>query len=448
MCPEIILFGHQILVYDLMLVLGYCLAAGYFFQAGVNLKLSKSWLIFILLSGFLVQLYGGILLPFFYRKFILHQNPAFTLLQGCPGRYFHSSFLAILSYFVLISFALKWPVKKILDNLIFSTLIMSAIGRIGCLAQGCCIGKPSTLPWAIKFPFSPTVAVHPTQAYMFFSELAILLMLALLRTRRRYDGEIFWTGVFFYSLYRFTIEFFRVNPVFLYGLTPAQVFSIITLSISGLYLYCKRFGLAQGKQAFVVWPLALGLILFAPLPYLGILLLVIAMAAAFFFRDPERNIPSSAKTILSPADGRITEINFSNNAPMTNGPYCLISIYLSLFNVHVNRAPVSGVVESITHSPGKFNFAFSKNAAAENENNLIAINNGTVKIWVKQIAGKLTRKIRCYCKPGDTLKQGDRIGMIEFGSCVQIYIPKTFKIRVKTGEKVFAGETVLAGLGE
>ena len=335
-----------------------------------------------------------------------------------------------------------------MDNLMVSTMIMSAMGRIGCLAQGCCLGKPTNVPWAIRFPFNPDVAVHPTQIYMFFGELAILVILMRLQQKRQYDGQTFWVGIFLYSIYRFLIEFYRTNPVFLYGLTHAQFFSIITFCISGFYLYSKKFGIARGKQSYVTWLLAAGLIVLAANLSLGIFLILLAAFNAFFFRDPERTTPLSEKNLLSPADGHITEIILSDNDQIMHEPYTKISIYLSLLDVHVNRSPVSGIVESITYSPGKFYFAFNKNAAAENENNLITITNDRTKIRVRQIAGKLARRIRCYYKKGDSLKQGERLGIIEFGSCVQVYIPRSYEVKVKVGEKVSGGKTVLALLEE
>jgi phosphatidylserine decarboxylase len=283
---------------------------------------------------------------------------------------------------------------------------------------------------------------------MFFSELVILVILIRLQKQRKYDGQTFWLGVFLYSIYRFLIEFYRTNPVFLYGLTHAQFFSIITLSISGFYLYFKKFGIDRGKQPYVVWPLAGGLIVLAANPFLGIFLLALAAFIAFFFRDPERAVPLSEKAILSPADGLLTDIALCDSDPTMNGPYSKISIYLSFFDVHINRSPIEGTVESIIYSPGKFHFAFDKNAGADNENNLITITNSRAKIMVRQIAGKLIRRIRCYCKKDGLLKQGERIGIIEFGSCVQVYIPRNFKIKVKTGEKIRGGETILAVLDE
>ena len=335
-----------------------------------------------------------------------------------------------------------------LDNLMVSVMIMSTVGRIGCFAEGCCSGKPTSVPWAIRLPLNPGVAVHPTQVYMFFSELAIVWILIYIQKKRKYDGQTFWAGIFLYSIYRFLIEFYRINPVFVYGLTHAQVFSIITLFISGFYLYFRKFGIARGRQPYMVWPLAAGLSVLIVNPFMGMFLIVFAAFIAFFFRDPERVIPLSGSTVLSPADGHVADITLCDNDPAMNGPCSKISIYLSLFDVHVNRSPISGTVEQVVYSPGKFDFAFDKTADLDNENNLITITSGRGKVMVRQIAGKLVRRISCYCKEGDIVKKGDRIGIIELGSRVQVYLPRNFKIKVKAGEKVAGGETILAVLEE
>ena len=140
----------------------------------------------------------------------------------------------------------------------------------------------------------------------------------------------------------------------------------------------------------------------------------------------------------------MADIAVCDNDPVMNGPCLKISIYLSLFDVHVNRSPISGTVGQIVYSPGKFDFAFDKNSDMGNENNLITITSDRAKIMVRQIAGKLVRRISCYCKEGDILKQGDRVGIIELGSRVQIYLPRNVKIKVKVGDKVRGGETTLA----
>lgn len=190
---------------------------------------------------------------------------------------------------------------------------------------------------------------------------------------------------------------------------------------------------AKEGLPFIAVSLAVNLLFLKIFPWAGIGSLFITVFIVFFFRDPERVIRPREDAILSPADGCITEA----------GPE-KISIYLSLLDVHVNRSPIGGIVESVKYSPGRFHPAFDKKALTENENNLIHISNDRVKVAVRQIAGKLARRIVCYCRKKDTLKQGDRIGIIRFGSCVQVDLPEGVVIKIRCGEKVRAGETILA----
>ncbi len=239
MQPFIIIFGHPFESYDVMLVMGFILASFYFFYEGARLKLDKLSLLLVILAGFAVQYFGGMILPLAYKILITHEPVQLEFWKQCPGRYFHSSLLSIFAYMAVVIKILKWPARKMFDILMISAMIMSAVGRIGCLLCGCCSGKPSDMPWAALFPYR-AVAVHPTQLYMFFSELIIVIILMRLRRRQKYDGQTFWSGIFLYSFYRLIVEFYRTNPIFVCGLTHAQVFSVITLAVSGLYLYAKR----------------------------------------------------------------------------------------------------------------------------------------------------------------------------------------------------------------
>jgi len=193
--------------------------------------------------------------------------------------------------------------------------------------------------------------------------------------------------------------------------------------------------LAKEGLPFVVIPLAAGLVLFKVSAPLGLGAASAAIFFAFFFRDPARRIRLSAGAVLSPADGRVTEATAGK-----------VSIYLSLFDAHVNRSPVSGVVSAVIYSPGAFRPAGEPEAAMENENNLIEITGGGIKVSVRQIAGKFARRIVCYCEEGGAVRQGEKIGMIKFGSRVEVSFPEDAAMLVKAGEKVRAGETLLAVL--
>jgi phosphatidylserine decarboxylase len=165
----------------------------------------------------------------------------------------------------------------------------------------------------------------------------------------------------------------------------------------------------------------------------------------WFFRDPERRIPNEPNVIVSPADGKITEI-VTENEPI-NGKLCKrVTIFLSVFNVHVNRVPIEGTIEDIRYNPGKFLAAFNPKASMDNEQNLILINNGRTHIFVKQIAGLIARRIVCWPKKGDYYESGQRYGLIRFGSRVDILLPENTKLSVACGDKVSGGKSIIGYL--
>ena len=165
----------------------------------------------------------------------------------------------------------------------------------------------------------------------------------------------------------------------------------------------------------------------------------------WFFRDPERRIPNEPNVIVSPADGKITEI-VTENEPI-NGKLCKrVTIFLSVFNVHVNRVPIGGTIEDIRYNPGKFLAAFNPKASMDNEQNLILINNGRTHIFVKQIAGLIARRIVCWPRKGDHYESGQRYGLIRFGSRVDILLPENTKLSVACGDKVSGGESIIGYL--
>ena len=165
----------------------------------------------------------------------------------------------------------------------------------------------------------------------------------------------------------------------------------------------------------------------------------------WFFRDPERRIPNEPNVIVSPADGKITEI-VTENEPI-NGKLCKrVTIFLSVFNVHVNRVPIGGTIEDIRYNPGKFLAAFNPKASMDNEQNLILINNGRTHIFVKQIAGLIARRIVCWPKKGDYYESGQRYGLIRFGSRVDILLPENTKLSVAYGDKVSGGKSIIGYL--
>ncbi len=169
----------------------------------------------------------------------------------------------------------------------------------------------------------------------------------------------------------------------------------------------------------------------------------------FFFRDPKRYTPQGENYIISPADGTILEIDDDICLPKELGEseaiYHKIGIFMSVLNVHVNRVPISGKIEKIAYTPGKFFNASLDKASEHNERNAILMktDNGYPVAFV-QIAGLIARRIVCNVKEGDIIKSGERFGIIRFGSRVNVYVPMTAKLNVDIGQTVIGGETILA----
>ena len=181
--------------------------------------------------------------------------------------------------------------------------------------------------------------------------------------------------------------------------------------------------------------------------FLGILLILITVWVYYFFRDPERFSIGEDSYLVSPADGLITNISEKSGPEelrLENTSFTRVSVFMNVFNCHVNRVPSSGKVEEIFYKPGKFLNASLDKASEENERNYfkIKLNNGE-EIIIVQIAGLIARRIVCEVEQGQELKQGDRVGMIRFGSRVDIYF-KNKKVLAKLGQNVVAGESLLA----
>lgn len=174
---------------------------------------------------------------------------------------------------------------------------------------------------------------------------------------------------------------------------------------------------------------------------------IIALFVLQFFRDPARTIPVDPNAVLSPADGRIVVVEKAMDE-FTNREALKISVFMNVFNVHSNRSPVDGTVESVQYFPGKFVNADLDKASTENERNAVAVtaSNGELVTFV-QVAGLIARRILCYTAPGETLSRGERYGFIRFGSRVDVYLPLTAVPKVSVGDKVRATETILAEFG-
>jgi len=181
---------------------------------------------------------------------------------------------------------------------------------------------------------------------------------------------------------------------------------------------------------------------------LSLLALVFCVFCLYFFRDPERQIPRNAGALLAPADGTIIDIREVQEPLYLKGPARRVSIFMSVFNVHVNRAPADGVIEFLQYNQGRFISAFKDKASDENESMFAGIrcSDRPDRIGVKFIAGLIARRIVFYRKPQDRVSQGDRINMIRFGSRVDIFFPLAAQVNVALNQKVTAGVSVIATL--
>jgi phosphatidylserine decarboxylase len=193
---------------------------------------------------------------------------------------------------------------------------------------------------------------------------------------------------------------------------------------------------------FALPPLALGLLALLPgWKWAAAILFLLGAFVLYFFRDPERVVPSEPGIMVSPADGRVVEIL---DEAFEGNPGRRISIFLSVFDVHVNRAPVEGEIRSIEYRPGHFFGAMRARASSENEQNVIRISSPAGEVVFKQIAGWIARRIICWRAVGDRVARGERVGMIRFGSRVDVWLPPGTEVVVRRGQHVAGGSTVLA----
>ena len=201
----------------------------------------------------------------------------------------------------------------------------------------------------------------------------------------------------------------------------------------------------EGWIYFIVSSI-LTIIFFGFFPFIGIFFLILSAYIFYFFRDPIRAIPTE-DVIVSPADGLITYIGKSN-APKecnTKNQFLKISIFLNIFNVHVNRTPIAGKIKNIVYVPGKFINATLEKSSSDNERNIITIEKENKDIViVSQIAGLIARRIVCDLKTNEQIIKGDRFGIIKFGSRVDLYLPSNYTPLVSVGQNVIGGETIIS----
>ena len=193
------------------------------------------------------------------------------------------------------------------------------------------------------------------------------------------------------------------------------------------------FGFAITRRSWGLWLAAF-------------VLLLLALWVAYFFRDPERTGERGASLVVSPADGKLIMITEVDEPTFVKGRAVRLSIFMNVFNVHVNRYPVEGVVRYIHYNKGKFFNAAAEKSSLENEQMSVGIETSRYRVLVRQIAGLIARRIVTYSKLGETIRQGDRMGIIRFGSRVDVFLPAGSALRAKVGDITIAGVTILGEL--
>jgi len=195
----------------------------------------------------------------------------------------------------------------------------------------------------------------------------------------------------------------------------------------------SAFGLALARRSWTLWLLA-------------VVVTILALWVAYFFRDPERTGQRGATLVVAPADGRLIMMTEVDEPAFIQGRAIRLSIFMNVFNVHVNRYPVDGVVRYVHYNKGKFINAAAEKSSLENEQMSVGLESGQYRVLVRQIAGLIARRIVTYSKVGETVHQGDRMGIIRFGSRVDVFVPTSAHIVAKVGDLTTAGTTILAEL--
>jgi phosphatidylserine decarboxylase len=207
----------------------------------------------------------------------------------------------------------------------------------------------------------------------------------------------------------------------------------LSVIVIAVLVAAGAFGLAVARRSWPLWLFAIGLT-------------VIALWVAYFFRDPSRTGERGEQLVIAPADGKIVMITEVDEPTFIKDRAIRVSIFMNVFNVHVNRYPVSGIVRYVDRKAGRFMNAAAAQASMENEQTSVGIESGSNHVLVRQIAGLIARRIVTDAKEGDHVRQGDRMGLIRFGSRVDLFLPTTATMRVKVGDATYAGITVLGVL--
>jgi phosphatidylserine decarboxylase len=200
--------------------------------------------------------------------------------------------------------------------------------------------------------------------------------------------------------------------------------------------------MVKDAYKFAVPPLVAGIVFVAlGWRWPGGLLIFLGLFVFYFFRDPERTIPGDPGAVVSPADGRVVEVV---DEVFESVPGKRVTIFLAVWNVHVQRAPVTGTIAKVDYRPGSFLAAYRTRASVENEQNVIYMDTPIGRLVFKQIAGAIARRVICWKYAGEKVARGDRVGLIRFGSRVDVWLPAEAEIVVQRGQKVKGGESILA----
>lgn len=209
---------------------------------------------------------------------------------------------------------------------------------------------------------------------------------------------------------------------------------LLFIAIAGV-VAAGAFGFAISRRSWGLWLAAF-------------VLLLLALCVAYFFRDPERTGDRGPSLVVAPADGKLIMITEIDEPSFIGGRAIRLSIFMNVFNVHVNRYPVDGVVKYINYNKGKFFNAAAEKSSLENEQMSVGVETGRYRVLVRQIAGLIARRIVTYSKLGERVRQGDRMGIIRFGSRVDVFLPLGSTVRAKLGDATTAGVTILAELSK
>ncbi len=205
--------------------------------------------------------------------------------------------------------------------------------------------------------------------------------------------------------------------------------------------------IAPEGYPFITGFLALTFLVALFLPLGALLPLSLSLFMLYFFRDPERVVPESEDTFVAPADGKVLLVRETREDEYLKADVVEIGIFMSPLDVHVNRAPADGTVEAVVHKPGRFLSAFKPEASLENESISMVLSTRHGRVLVRQVAGFVARRAVCRRRPGDMLRKGDRFGIIKFSSRVDLCLPAGMRVLVRPGDRVRAGETVVARNG-